>query len=102
MVSSTSYNNKALVETPYSLFPNAHTVKGIQRVCCSCNCFPKFSKFLTPLLILILSRIVWIHELCFCFPFATSLDCFEVNCLHAFGELLMSETALSVDFGVWF
>ena len=32
MVSSTSYNNKALVETPYSLLPNAHTVKGIQRV----------------------------------------------------------------------
>ena len=84
------------------MLPCVVCVGIVDTKCCSCNCFPKFLKFWTLLLIFILPKMVWIHELCFCFPSATSLDYFEVNCLHAFGELLMSETTLSVEFGVWF
>ena len=67
------------------------------RTCCSCNCFPKFLKFWTLLLTIILPKIVWIHELCFCFPCATSLDCFEVNYFHAFQKIACVYNC----FGLW-
>ena len=54
---------------------------------CSCNCFPKFLKFWTLLLVFILPRIIWNHELCFCFPSATNLDYFEVDCVHVFHKI---------------
>ena len=59
--------------------------------------FLKFLKFWTVLLILILPKMVWIHELYFCFPSATSLDCFEVNCFHAFQKIAYVWNC----FGLW-
>ena len=41
--------------------------------------FPKFLKILDPPFNFILPRIVWITELCFCFPSATNLDCLKLK-----------------------
>ena len=66
---------------------------------CSCNCFPKFLKFCT-LLIFILPKIVWIHELYFFFPLLQVWIFLRSIVFMLFGKLLVSANALVVEFKV--
>ena len=64
-----------------------------------------FFKFWTLLLIFILPNIVWIAELCFCFPSATNLDCLKLKwgqLLSCFSEnCFLSANALTMEFWKW-